>query len=254
MNRYWLKIAAGSLLVFGVGMAGISLGKKSLHELKTAVGVPVAQALQSPANALRFRLDGRQVGRIEAIEVQSDGQWAERAVQLQVRLDDPASAGQLGGCGIAGQRHRGGADNPSFRCVTEEAAGREGLVQVGEVAFEPAGVTRPLYLTERDRRSLERSDIRGLRGTLRSADGQTIDGQASFDVQDRSGARERGVVRIQAGQGKALIDIRDESGKELFRLDAGDHGVSLNARDRRGRNLVRLLAGQAGLDLLVDQP
>lgn len=254
MNRYWIGIAAGSLAVFGVGMAGISLGRKGLHELKTAVGAPVAEALQGPLDALRFRLDGRRIGRIESLDVRSDGGWTDEAVHLAVRLDDPALADQLGSCAIAGASFRGPRNDAEFRCVTDQDIADEGLVQIGAVAFEPGSLSRPLYLAEHERRSLERSEIRSLQGTLTSPDGRTVRGEAAFDVQDRTGARERGVVRIQAGDGRAFIDIRDQDGRRLFQLNADGNGVSLNARDPRGRELLKLLAGEAGVSLKVDRP
>lgn len=243
MNRYWLGIGAGALVVFGVGMAGISLGKKGLHELKTAVAGPVAEVLQEPIAALRFSLDGERIGRLQSLEVQSDGQWTDRAIHLVVGLDDPGAAAHLADCGIAGDRIRGPKDDAHFRCVTEAQIERERLVQIGQVRFEPGQLERPLYIADRDRRQLERSDLRSLQANLTSSDGETVEGRARFDIEDRHGRRERGVVNIRAGDGRALIDIRDEQGNRIFHLNAHDGGVSIKAADGKGRDLIRILAG-----------
>jgi len=253
MSRYWLGIGAGALAVFGVGMTGISLGRKGLHELKTTMAGATVEALQEPIGALRFRLDGQRIGRVQSIDVQSHGEWGEKAIQMVVGLEDADLLDLVADCGITGDRIRGPREEAEFTCVDMDAAEADGLVKIGEVRFEPGSVARPLLVSRRDRRHLERSEVKQLEASLHSADGESIDGKATFDVETRHGQRQRGMVSLKAGDGRALIDIRDESGKPLFRLDAGENGVSLKAADGRGRELVRLLAGSAGVDLRIDK-
>lgn len=241
MNRYWLGIGAGALTVFGVGMAGITLGKKGLHELKTVATAP-AQVLREPVGALRFRLDGERIGELRSVEVNNDGSWGPDAVRLVVALDDAASAGRLGRCGIVGETFSDYRDDARFRCVTSSEAEDEGLTRIGEVRFQPGDLARPLYVTEYARHRLERAEFRHLDASFTSPDGQSIDGKASFDLDARNGRRERGTVSIHAGDGRALIDVRDESGKPLFQLRAGESGVSLKAADGKGAELLRLLS------------
>jgi hypothetical protein len=251
MNRYWLGIGAGALAVFGIGMGAMSLGRKGIHELSTALGGTVAAKLAGPIDALRFRLDGRRLGHLETMEVRSDGSWGADAIRIVVRLDDPAGAAALEDCALAGERAGGPDGEARFRCAGEAEVRSGRLVQLGEVRFEPGALVRPLYVAERERRSLEGSDIRRLQASLSSPDGEQVRGQAQFDVAAEGGARHRGVVRLEAGHGRALIDIRDDQGKALFRLSAGEQGVSIDASDRRGRELARLLAGEAGVKVKV---
>jgi hypothetical protein len=245
MNRYWLGIGAGALAVFGVGMTGITLGKKGLHELKTVAAAPVAEALRAPLGVLRFRLDGERIGEVRAVNVNSDGSWGSDAVHLMVTLDDAAAADHLKGCGIAGDRMSRPKDDARFRCVSPSDVDDEDLTQIGQVEFQPGDLVRPLYVSSRDRRRLERSDVRSLKANLTSNDGKSVDGQASFDLDVKNGGHQRGTVSIHAGDGRALIDIRDENGKALFQLNANDGGVSLKASDGKGSDLVRLLVGEA---------
>jgi hypothetical protein len=251
MNRYWLGITAGALAVFGVGMTGITLGRKGLEQLKTAAAAGPARLLQGPLGVLRFRLDGERIGRVAELEVESDGDWTGQAVSLTVVLEDPSLAAKLKACAIAGEQISGPRDDARFRCLSSTEVESERLVQIGEVRFEPIELSRPLYMAERDRRHLARSDLRHLRAHLRSTDGETVSGQATFDLARRRGRVERGVVNLHAGDGRALIDIRDESGRRLFHLNADEGGVSVRASDRAGRELLRLLAGEAGVSLKV---
>lgn len=251
MDRYWVKIALGAACIFGVGMTGISLAKKGVHELKTAALGPVPEMIQGiRSEFLNFRLDGRRIGHVRNLRVQSEGEWTPKTVQLLVALDREQSG--LEDCQVASDRWGRSTRDARFRCVTSEDIDDERLEQVGEVTFEPGRLVRPLYASSRDLRRISRSALRGLDAELNSEDGKTVTGEASFDVQDRHGKRERGSVRVDATDGRALIEIRDESGREVFRLRADDNGVSLNANDKRGNSLLRLLAGEAGVDLKVN--
>jgi hypothetical protein len=224
-------------------MTGIKLGQKGWHELKTAAAGPVAEVLQEPIAALRFRLDGERIGRVRSVEVQSDGQWTDKAIRLVVGLDDPSLADHLSSCAIAGDRFRGPKDDARFRCLSESELKDGQMVQIGEVRFEPTDLERPLYVSERDRRQLERSDVQSLNANLTSTDGESVKGRATFDIRTKHGQRERGVVTIRAGDGNALIDIRDEKGNRVFELNASESGVTLHAADGKGRDLIRLIAG-----------
>jgi hypothetical protein len=250
MDRYWAKIGVGALGIFGVGMAGVTLAKKGVHELKTAAVGQVAEALQHPrTELLNFRLDGRRIGQVRSVEVSNEGEWTAKSVAMQVEVTDGRAPADLAECSLAAEQLEYRKD-AAFRCVTKSDIDDEGLVQIGEVTFAPAGVTRPLFIEEREVRRLAKSELRGLKATLTSDDGKRVTGNAKFDVQTDRG-RERGTVVVDAGDGRANIEIRGDDGRELFRLRADDHGVSINAKDKRGSNLLRLLAGEAGVHLDV---
>jgi hypothetical protein len=252
MNPIWLKIGGGALAIFGVGMVGITAAEKGATEIKRVAAGSVRQVLQDvPARFLTFRLDGHRIGRLRSIDVTSDGSISAKAVTLDVALDEAAAAKDLGSCNLAAEKFHNRAEDVNFRCVSDADIDDEGLAQVGEARFQPGDLVRPLYLPERQVRRIERSELNNLRANLSSDDGRSVHGSADFDVTDRRGDRQRGTVRLDATDGKALIEIRDRNGRELFRLRADERGVSMNAADRRGRDLVRLIAGEAGVHLDV---
>lgn len=255
MDRFWGKIGLGAIGIFGVGMGGITLAKKGIHELKTAaISGPVQAALHHlPTDLLNFRLDGRRIGTVRSVEVSNEGQWTTKSVQMTVALETGRAPDDLGDCQLATET-MGHRRDASFRCVNSDEISDEHLVEIGTVRFEPDNVTRPLFIREREARELNRSDIRGLKASLHSDDGKTVQGQAKFDVETSHGARQRGTVRVDAADGRALIEIKGENGEELFRLRADDNGVSINAKDRRGRSLLKLLAGEAGVELTAEKP
>jgi len=221
--------------------------------LKSTVIGATAESLQEPIGALRFRLDGHRIGRVQSIDVKSDGQWGPESIRMVVGLEDADFADLLADCAITGDRFRGPKADAEFACVPMADAENRGLVQIGEVSFEPGKLERPLLVSRHDQRALERSQVRQLDASIHSSDGESIDGTATFDLQSRRGERQRGVFNIKAGDGRALIEVRDSDGNSILHLDAGENGVSLKAADGRGRELVRLLAGSAGVDLRIDK-
>lgn len=250
MDRYWAKIGIGALAIFGVGFTGVTLARKGIHELKTAAVGGVADALRNPSmDLLNFRLDGRRIGKVRSIDVSSDGEWTAKSVSMQVALLDGRAPDDLADCQLATEEIEYRKD-AAFRCVSDDDVKSDHLVQIGEVTFAPANVTRPLFASEHDVRQLSRSDIRGLNASLTSDDGKTMKGQARYDVSTDRG-RERGTVNVDAGDGRALIEIKGEDGRELFRLRADEKGVSINSVDKHGSGLMRLLANQTGVHLDV---
>lgn len=251
MSNYWVKIGLGAACVFGVGMTGISLAKKGIHEIKTAAIGPIAQALSHlPSDLLRFRLDGRRIGQIKQIEVASKGEWDANSIQMKVALDREAEG--LSDCLVASESWGEGQKEARFRCVDKAAISDESLVEVGRVEFNPGSIVRPLFVAEHDVRRLDRSDIRGLKASLSAPDDKSVTGDAKFDIADHAGKRQQGTVHLDAADGRALIEIKDDNGNELFRLRADDHGVSISAKDKKGNALLRLLAGDAGVDVKVN--
>lgn len=251
MDPYWKKIGIGALCVFGVGMAGITVAKKGVAELKTAALGPVQEVLRSAPQLLTFRLDGRRLGQVKTIEVaDQNGEWGAESVRILVELEADRAPRDLADCALAADELARRKD-ASFRCVTELDVADERLTRIGEVRFEPAGLSRPLYLARHEMRQLQRSNLRGLTATVEAVGQDGIEGNARYDIRSRNGRHERGTVRLDAADGRALIEVRDESGQEVFRLRADESGVSLNANDRDGARLLRLLAGEHGVDIKV---
>lgn len=236
-------------------MGGITLAKKGVHELKTAaVDGPVQAALQNlPTDLLNFRLDGRRIGKVRSIDIAHEGNWSSQSVAMTVALETGRAPDDLGDCQLATET-MGRRKDASFRCVDAGEIADESLIEIGTVRFEPDAITRPLFIRDQDIRKLNRSDVRSLTANLHSDDGKRVQGQAKFDVSSGHGGRQRGTVKVDAGDGRAVIEINGENGEELFRLRADDNGVSINASDKRGRSLLKLLAGETGVQLNAEKP
>ncbi|MEZ4456033.1 MAG: hypothetical protein R2882_05690 [Gemmatimonadales bacterium] len=251
MAGYWTKIGLGSVAIFGIGMTGVSLAREGISELKTVAYRPVKEALAQAPKLLTFRMDGQRLGRLRAIDVNAErGTLEAGSIRMLVDIEPGRIPSDLATCALTPERGSRTSD-ASFRCVDEATVSDEGLVEVGQIEFQPADITRPLYLARRDLRQIRRSDINGLKARISSETDNAIQGVADFDVTTNRGRRERGTVTIDAKDGKAVIEVRGKDGRELFKLNATDAGVSISAHDKDGANLLRLLAGEAGVHLDV---
>ena len=63
MNRYWLKIVAGALVVFGVGLVLVRVGHRTIETVQTITDS--AASISVPLFGLvGFRVDGQRRGEI----------------------------------------------------------------------------------------------------------------------------------------------------------------------------------------------
>ncbi|MEO8449525.1 MAG: hypothetical protein ABI647_07035 [Gemmatimonadota bacterium] len=252
MNRLWIKIALGALVVFGVGMTGVTLSRRGVTQLKSmALGSLVK--LKNPLPALVFRLDGHRLGAIRLLEINNGDSWGPKSIQMAVVLDQTGFANELTDCRLTAS-HRGNSfDRETFRCADQSEVEDGALQEIGQAVFEPAGLTRPIYLRARDIAQLDRSGIHQLKAKVNADEhAKTVNGDVNFDIEGRHGDRQRGSVKLNADDHGAFLLVRDESGREVVNLRADDNGVSFNVNDKAGRRLLKLIADQTGASIKID--
>lgn len=251
MNRYWLRIALGIVLVFvlGVsGMAAVRKGKAEVNQFLAKAGTRIPLQLAN----LKFRFDGRSIGHIEGIDIRRTGPEDPGRVTFMVKLTDEESIDLVRDCTLTIDDLAHLNSRTGFRCADSAELEAGDLVKSGEVIFEPGAVNRPLLLLRRDVDRWRRSDIRSLDASLTTSDQGGVRARGNFDVTS-DGVPERGSFTLQADSQGAVISVRDHAGRNLVDFRADQKGVNLNIRDRHGRNLVRLLADSLGAALGVQK-
>lgn len=229
MNRYWLRITLGILLVFVLGvsaMAAVRKGKSEVNQFLAKVGTRVPLQLAN----LKFRFEGRTIGAIKGIDITRTGPDDPGRVTVLVDLTIDRAIDLVRGCTLTIDDLTHLHSGTGFRCADRAELEAGDLVKSGEVVFEPGAVIRPLLLLRRDVDRWRRSDIRSL---------------------DASLGPQRGSFTLQADSQGAVISVRDDAGRPLVDFRADLNGVNLNIRDRHGRNLVKLLADSLGAALHV---
>ena len=243
-SRYWSRIAVGVALVFALGMTARAAVQKGKNEFRSILGT-IGTRLPLQLAHLSFRLDGRKVGDVTAVDVHRSGPGDLGRATLRVRLADPAFVGDLRACSLSTSDLQRFDDRSGFRCADQAELEAGGLVEVGEVIFEPGDLTRPLYLPKSDVERWRHSEVRGLNASLQTLPNGMVHAQGTYDLLDQ-GAAQQGSFSLKADSQGAVVSVRDEQGRSLFDLRAGHDGVNLSVRDRHGRNLVRLLADSIG--------
>ena len=250
MNRYWSRIALGALLVFCVGMTGmyaVRKGKAEVTSLLTAAGTRIPLQLAN----LKFRLDRHGLGEISSINVNRKGAADLGRIRIQVALADPSGLPADSDCGITLDGAGLHSDKLAFRCAVRSEIDAGDLVEVGQVAFQPSGVTRPLYVEQGSAARWKRAAVQSLDASMARDGHGGVEARGSFDLRDGQGAAQRGSFNLKADPKGTVISVRDDQGRNLLDFTAGAHGVNLNIHDRHGRNLIKLLADSLGAALRV---
>lgn len=250
MNRYWLRIVLGAVLIFGLGMTAMAMARRGTRHFRSVLASVGGQIPTKLAN-LPVRLDGRVLGRIERLEVDRRNQAEIGRVRVTVRLDDPGLLDRLTRCDLVTDDARRLADGGSFQCVDPGMLSHTGYVRFGEITFEPGSLTRAVYLPEADVEEWLHTDIRRLDARLQRAADGTVRAQGSYDLDPGKGSRERGTFDLRADSGGARFFVRDDRGREVVQFRADESGVFLSVRDRHGKDLVRLIADSIGAALRV---
>jgi len=247
MNRYWLRIALGALLVFVLGvsaMAAVKKGKAEVGQLLATAGIRIPQQLAH----LKFRFEGRPIGEVSGIDILRTGPDDPGRVSIRVDLTEAGDIELVRECTLTTDDLAHTDKRLGFRCADRAELTADDLVRSGEVTFEPGSVTRPLLLLRRDVERWRRSDINRLDASLTTDDRGGVRARGNFDVRSEGGP-ERGSFTLQADSHGAVISVHDEAGRALLDFKADQNGVKLNIQDRHGRNLMRLLADSIGAAL-----
>jgi hypothetical protein len=233
MQRYWLRIALGALLVFAVGMTAISIyrnGRATVEALANS-----ADPITIPLAIMPFQLDGDRLGRIQEVQIRRDAPKRVSGVGLVVKMSDSAASKDLlTACLLTINDAPADHSSPSFHCATPADSLADSLTVFGDVRFEPGSVVRAFFLPAR------------LVSEWREGRSDLI----TFDEEQRARARARAVIRIDNDSGDTVFElnadstgarlrIRDDSGREVFKMDADSAGARLMVRDDSGRRKVR---------------
>lgn len=251
MNRYWIRIGVGALVVFVVGMTALAVVRKGTAEVRSFLGTTVRRLPLRFAN-IGFRLGGRHIGELTGLDIMRKG-GSEGRITGRVELTELDAADQLRNCslGIDDADHLN--DRSTFYCIPESKLGTGDLVEVGEVAFEPVSLTRPLYLPRRIVDNWSRSDIQRLEASLARDGHGGVRAEGIFDILDHQRGSQRGSFNLRADSQGTVFSVRDELNRPLIDFSASSGGLNLNVRDRHGRNLLRLLADSLGAALRINK-
>lgn len=221
MNKLLVRIGLGAAFVFASGMFVVTLGRQVKQSI---VGkMEHGGQFKVPLNMLPFEINNERLGSIQSVDVQKSGRHVEH-VSFVVKLSDPERVAELENCLLA-------VDGPGrdgfFSCVEEGTEEANEYRTVGEVRIEPAGLVRPLVVSNHD-----------------------------ADEWFRGHGGEPQEVNISANEDGAVIKVVDQNGRKVVHLTADSQGAVLRVKDENGKDVVNMRANASGLDLKVksDKP
>ena len=249
MNRYWMRIALGALLVFGLGLTTMAAVRKGKAEVSNLLST-AASRLPLKLAHMGFRLRGEPIGEVTGIDVQRGAADELGRVTIRVALNGNADLEELRECRLTADNVERWNDQSGFRCAADAEVEGD-LIRMGEVVFQPEDLTRPLYLPGRLADRWRNSGVRALDASLNADGNGGVTARGRYDVLDGRHGQERGTFSLQADSGGAIISVRDDQGRSLVDFRADQNGVNLSLKDRHGRNLLKLLADSLGAAIRV---
>ncbi len=153
MRSYWMRILAGALAIFAIGMVGVTLWRRGVVKVNAVVSG--TGPLSFPLPFVPFQLDGNKLGQLERLVVNRDTPKKVSSVDLEVKLDDSLVAQGLAGCRLAANVESDSSvpgdinvhvtrfgDRTFFFCATNDSA----FVEFGKVRLKPGDVIVPLLV------------------------------------------------------------------------------------------------------------
>jgi hypothetical protein len=146
MTRYWIKIAAGALLIFAAGMGiwfGVRKGVRTVHTV-----FETSDPISIPLKFATFRVDGAALGKLERLRLLRTAPKEITSVQVTVRLDSASYADRIRGCTMRIDDVEKIDERTTFVCITGDApmAAAGAFEQFGEVMVEGTDIVLPLFL------------------------------------------------------------------------------------------------------------
>ncbi len=246
MRNYWIRILIGALVIFAVGMLGVTLVRNGMVRVNDVVRG--SGPISIPLAIIPFEIGGHKLGTLERVVLERTAPKNISSVKLEVKLDDSLVAQGLGACRLAANldaSHEGHAGlnvkagsgtSGTFRCLTGDADTT--MVEFGRAMFQPGGVEVPLFLPRElvDRAQagdLPLGFVRGIRLDYRCDGGaRGLDHRGGGSQGRLAGRAERAALRFTAS-GRA--QARDSLKQAALRLADSAKAASLKEHAPRPR-------------------
>jgi hypothetical protein len=157
MRNYWLRIVFGALVIFAVGMVGVTLARQGMRSVKGVV--EGSGPISVPVAFLPFKLDGERIGTIQRIKINRIAPKQISSINIRVRLADSISAHRMDRCILVADNFEHINDQTTFLCSTAEDTVGENLRAIGDLTVARTGESFRLLMPEDAIRELTDSEV-----------------------------------------------------------------------------------------------
>ena len=152
MRNYWFRILVGALIIFAIGMIGVTLIRHGMGKVNDVVHG--SGPISLPIAFIPFEIGGNKLGKLDRVVLERTAPKKISSVKVDVNLDDPLVAQGLSQCKLAanfdaseehskGIHIRTGKGNEgTFRCLAG-ADSDSTVVEFGQAVLHPGEVTLP---------------------------------------------------------------------------------------------------------------
>lgn len=219
MDRYWLRIIAGALAIFGVGMGityGVRQGKRRIENVVNSSD-PITIPL---AGIVPFTFDGHALGRVRSLTIERKSPKEMEGVRVSVRLADSLSAAAIPACDLY-LDHIDIDEKTTFACAPDGASGDAKFARFGEVNFgdRENGGSRALFGDSGAVAKFRRSKLFD-----ESGNGAQVNVSSAAGGSDVSAVDGTDRVSVQADSAGVHIVVKDADGDNA-NIRIGPKGV-----------------------------
>lgn len=200
--KYWIKIVAGMLGIFVVGLVIVNAVRAGVNEVESFVDS--ANPITVPMFGMPFRTAKGELGKIQQLRIERESPRVVDGFHLTVSLDDGVDVDQFDNCEVTVVDADNIDEHTEFTCLTAADPAFEDLVNFGTITFRPSGEVHRLMVP-----SAVRDEIRA---SFREGDGPT----------------DSVMVDAREGDGKVVVEI---NGKRIVDISADSAGGKVIIRD-----------------------
>jgi len=228
--KYWIKIVAGMLGIFVVGMminSGFHKGKAFVVD-KVEAQIPLIMSSG-------FRLDGDQVGDIQRLQFMRSTPGRVDSAVLTIKVDDSADVQRIESCILRATGAVTFSSSTRFACTSHRDSARLNLVPFGHVEGLADGKQVTLFISQNAIEDAHQHAYRGA-GSADSGDVDINSADGSFSITVNG----REVVRINGDSNGGSLVVRDANGNPIVNISGDSNGGSVQVMDGKGKKVVNI--------------
>ncbi len=143
MRSYWVKIVAGSMGVFAIGMVGFLLFSNTRNKVVAVFDSAMPLTIPLPFDLVPFQVDGERLGSLKELVIHRDGPKEVNWLEVEAELNSEGLDVDLAACQLSIDDIEDFDEHSSFICHLEPP---RGYVEFGEIRFRSGGPEVPLFV------------------------------------------------------------------------------------------------------------
>ena len=234
MRSYWVKIVAGSMGVFAIGMGVWLMFATTRNKVVAVIESAVPLTIPLPFDLVPFQVDGQRLGSLKKLVIHRDAPKEVNWFEVEAELNAEGIAVGLADCIMSIDDIEDFDEHSSFDCHLEPP---RGYVEFGEIRFRSGGEELPLFVPRSlaaefrhaDESRIKREHARMYREQVRVAEEQAfmaaelsaeVTAQVAEAIAEAFGDSVAAIVQAQLEEARAEVEAAKEVNVEVRTADS----------------------------------